>query len=88
MLPQRDRRTNKQTNERTRKDRATQPMDGTGWYLMVLGQQKAVLVVLGGIGSVCSVREDTYMQKTCDVAEKAILAKKKLRKKCVYRDKM
>ena len=29
-----------------------------------------------------------YMQKTCDVAEKAILAKKKLRKKCVNRDKM
>ena len=28
-----------------------------------------------------------YMQKTCDVAEKAILAKKKLRKKCVNRDK-
>ena len=24
-----------------------------------------------------------YMQKTCDVAEEAILAKKKLRKKCV-----
>ena len=31
---------------------------------------------------------DTYMQKTCDVAAKAILAKKKLRKKCVNRDKM
>ena len=31
---------------------------------------------------------DAYMQKTCDVAEKAILAKKKLRKKCVNRDKM
>ena len=30
----------------------------------------------------------TYMQKTCDVAEKAILAKKKLRKKCVNCDKM
>ena len=29
-----------------------------------------------------------YMQKTCDVAEKTILAKKKLRKKCVNRDKM
>ena len=29
-----------------------------------------------------------YMQKTCDVAEKAILAKKKLRKKGVNRDKM
>ena len=29
-----------------------------------------------------------YMQKTCDVAEKAILAKKNLRKKCVNRDKM
>ena len=29
-----------------------------------------------------------YMQKTCDVAEKAILAKKILRKKCVNRDKM
>ena len=28
-----------------------------------------------------------YMQKTCDVAEKAILAKKNLRKKCVNRDK-
>ena len=31
---------------------------------------------------------DPYMQKTCDVAGKAILAKKKLRKKCVNRDKM
>ena len=30
----------------------------------------------------------TYMQKTCDVAEKATLAKKNLRKKCVNRDKM
>ena len=29
-----------------------------------------------------------YMQKTCDVAEKAILAKKNFRKKCVNRDKM
>ena len=29
-----------------------------------------------------------YMQKTCDVAEKAILAKKNLGKKCVNRDKM
>ena len=29
-----------------------------------------------------------YMQKTCDVAEKAILAKKNLQKKCVNRDKM
>ena len=29
-----------------------------------------------------------YMQKTCDVAVKAILAKKKLRKKCVNRNKM
>ena len=29
-----------------------------------------------------------YMQKTCDVAEMAILAKKNLRKKCVNRDKM
>ena len=29
-----------------------------------------------------------YMQKTCDVAEKAILAEKNLRKKCVNRDKM
>ena len=31
---------------------------------------------------------DAYMQKTCDDAEKAILAKKKLRKKCLNRDKM
>ena len=31
---------------------------------------------------------DAYMQKTCDVAEKAILAKKYLQKKCVNRDKM
>ena len=31
---------------------------------------------------------DAYMQKTCDVAEKATLAKKNLRKKCVNRDKM
>ena len=29
-----------------------------------------------------------YMQKTCDVAEKAILAKNNLWKKCVYCDKM
>ena len=28
-----------------------------------------------------------YMQKTCEVAEKAILAKKNLQKKCVNRDK-
>ena len=28
-----------------------------------------------------------YMQKMCDVAEKAMLAKKNLRKKCVNRDK-
>ena len=32
--------------------------------------------------------EGTYMQKTCDVAEKAILAKKNWRKKCANRDKM
>ena len=32
--------------------------------------------------------DNAYMQKTCYVAEKAILAKKKLRKKCVNRDKM
>ena len=32
--------------------------------------------------------EEPYMQKTCDVTEKAILAKKKLRKKCVNRNKM
>ena len=32
--------------------------------------------------------DGAYMQKMCDVAEKAILAKKKLRKKCVNRDKM
>ena len=30
----------------------------------------------------------TYMQKTCDVAEEAILAKKNLRKNCVNHDKM
>ena len=36
----------------------------------------------------CIVWPETYMQKTCDVAEKASLAKKKLRKKCVNRDKM
>ena len=34
------------------------------------------------------IHRRAYMQKTCDVAEKAILAKKKLRKKCVNRDKM
>ena len=32
--------------------------------------------------------KEAYMQKTCDVAEMAILAKKNLRKKCVNRDKM
>ena len=32
--------------------------------------------------------DETYMQKTCDFTEKAILAKKNLRKKCVNRDKM
>ena len=37
----------------------------------------------GGICHICP-----YMQKTCDVTGKAILAKKKLRKKCVNRDKM
>ena len=30
----------------------------------------------------------SYMQKTCDVAGEAILAKINLRKKCVNRDKM
>ena len=30
----------------------------------------------------------SYMQKTCDVAGKAILAKINFRKKCVNRDKM
>ena len=30
----------------------------------------------------------SYMQKTCDVAEMATLVKKKLRKRCVNRDKM
>ena len=34
------------------------------------------------------VRSESYMQKTCDDAVKAILAKKNLRKKCVNRDKM
>ena len=36
----------------------------------------------------CTVREvgAAYMQKKCDVAEKAILAKKNLRKKCVNRE--
>ena len=38
------------------------------------------------IQNICNIH--SYMQKTCDVAEKAILAKKKLRKKCVNRDKM
>ena len=33
------------------------------------------------------VRNWAYMQKTCDVAVMAILAKKKLQKKCVNRDK-
>ena len=37
---------------------------------------------------VYQVISGSYMQKTCDVAEKAILAKKNLRKKCVNRDKM
>ena len=41
---------------------------------------KAIALILT---KVCS-----YMQKTCDVTEKAILAQKKLRKKCVNRDKM
>ena len=34
------------------------------------------------------ILDRAYMQKTCDVAEKAILAKINLRKKCVNRDKM
>ena len=34
------------------------------------------------------VQSKAYMQKTCDVAGKAILAKINLRKKCVNRDKM
>ena len=41
-----------------------------------------------GIGTLSVMIIIAYMQKTCDVAEKAILAKKKLRKKCVNRDKM
>ena len=31
---------------------------------------------------------ESYMQKTCDVVGKAILAKKNLQKKCINRDKM
>ena len=42
----------------------------------------------GGEVTKCIVTLQSYMQKTCNVAEKAILAKKKLRKKCVNRDKM
>ena len=44
-----------------------------------------------GLGRAAPLRElkvIPYMQKTCDVAEKAILAKINLRKKCVNRDKM
>ena len=44
------------------------------------GQTVLIIIIL--------ITTYTYMQKTCDVAEKAILAKKKLRKKCVNRDKM
>ena len=51
--------------------------------------------IVGLLGRVSLVRHvgplpimSAYMQKTSDVAEKAILAKKKLRKKCVNRDKM
>ena len=38
-------------------------------------------------GSEVLTNDDPYMQKTCDVAGKAILVKKNLRKKCVNRDK-
>ena len=44
--------------------------------------------IVGGDPEIFERRAKAYMQKTCDVAEKAILAKKKLRKKCVNRDKM
>ena len=46
------------------------------------------LVLNGYICACHTFYELSYMQKTCDVAEKAILAKKNLRKKCVNRDKM
>ena len=42
----------------------------------------------GGINIHSVEKIHAYMQKTCDVAELAILAKKNLRKKCVNRDKM
>ena len=39
-------------------------------------------------GIFSAINSNAYMQKTCDAAEKAILAKKNLQKKCVNRDKM
>ena len=47
----------------------------------------AMTVFSPNLVSLSCALSPTYMQKTCDVAEKAILAKKNLRKKCVNRDK-
>ena len=58
-----------------------------GLVIMILVIPYAFRLVISIIGLVFNIIKP-YMQKTCDVAEKAILAKKKLRKKCVNRDKM
>ena len=52
----------------------TKPEQSSGSNQIIVGGSNHIIVA--------------YMQKTCDVAEKAILAKKNLRKKCVNRDKM
>ena len=69
-----------------------------GWGILCLLQCKLFLsgsmslLTYGSRGKIDGRKDlrtfGPYMQKTCDVAEKAILAKKKLRKKCVNRDKM
>ena len=56
--------------------------------LLALVAKSLVAVVVLAISSGVTLPPRSYMQKTCDVAEKAVLAKKNLRKKCVNRDKM
>ena len=59
-------------------------------FMMVIMMTKTMMLMMSMTMTmtVMMTMMMAYMQKTCDVAEKAILAKKKLQKKCVNRDKM
>ena len=60
----------------------------TSWITMGMILMIHYRVMIRTYHTIYKIEYDPYMQKTCDVAEKAILAKKKLRKKCVNCDKM